>query len=210
MQHEDVEVPNGDIIIHSGDALSSGSIGELQIFIRWFMRLPHRMKVYVPGNHDVSLAGSAIIDVEALDRVGLHVLIDRKVVDESGLSFYGVPWTTDFLSHRWVFNYCHSGRSPEEIWSDVPDDTDVLISHGPPRGWADRVAPGREHLGCSVLAKRLAEVKPKLFVCGHIHGGYGVREWDNGARWVNASVCTERYQPNNPPVIIDVPALPHR
>jgi len=207
--HDDITVPPGDILIHAGDALSRGAYGEYSAFRSWFCKQPHRLKIYVPGNHDTCLADPVANGIDVIGDKGMHILIERKIVDEeSGLSFYGVPWTPDFFSHRWAFNYCQSGRTPEEIWDAVPDGIDVLISHGPPRGWGDRIRPGREHLGCSEIAKTIARVKPRLFVCGHIHGGYGARRWESGVQWVNASICNERYQPLNKPIVIDVPALP--
>jgi hypothetical protein len=58
----------------------------------------------------------------------------------------------------------------------VPDDTDILLTHGPPRGHLD----GFKRSGCTFLAKEVARVRPRLVVFGHIHIGYGqeVRRFD--------------------------------
>lgn len=60
-----------------------------------------------------------------------------------------------------------------------------------------------EHLGCEELAIRLAAVKPRLHIFGHIHDGYG-RTTRRGTTFVNASICDEDYGPVNPPVVVRI------
>jgi len=57
----------------------------------------------------------------------------------------------------------------------VPLETDVLITHTPPRHYLDL------DLGCDGLLKELWRVKPKLHVYGHIHSGHGRQSlfWDD-------------------------------
>lgn len=55
----------------------------------------------------------------------------------------------------------------------VPEDTDILVTHGPPLGLHDMVALGNERVGCPWLLKALERVRPRLHVCGHIHEGFG-------------------------------------
>ena len=58
------------------------------------------------------------------------------------------------------------------VWEHIPDDTDILVVHGPPKGIMD-LTYSRENVleacGCSALRKRVLKIEPKLFLSGHIH-----------------------------------------
>jgi Icc-related predicted phosphoesterase len=88
----------------------------------------------------------------------------------------------------------------------IPEDTDILITHGPPNGYGDLVNNWRQpntHVGCECLISRIGEINPLVNVFGHIHEGYGV--YDNGkTTFVNASICTPNYNPTNKPIVIDI------
>lgn len=88
----------------------------------------------------------------------------------------------------------------------IPTDTNVLVTHGPPLGILDKT-DGRYHapenVGCWDLAKRIRELPElKLHVFGHIHCAYG---WEKlaGVTYVNASICNERYEHSNRPIVFD-------
>jgi Icc-related predicted phosphoesterase len=88
----------------------------------------------------------------------------------------------------------------------IPNDTDVLITHGPPNEIRDFVNNWRQpvrNVGCELLRFRVEQIKPLLHVFGHIHEAYGV-EYKNNTFYVNASTCTEGYRPTNKPIIIDL------
>jgi Icc-related predicted phosphoesterase len=88
----------------------------------------------------------------------------------------------------------------------VPENTNVLISHGPALHIFDYIPEERAHVGCYALAQRIEQLlELKAHICGHIHESYGfaVRETD-GIKFANASTCTERYKPINPPIIINL------
>ncbi len=87
----------------------------------------------------------------------------------------------------------------------IPEDTHVLITHGPPRGILDltRGYPA-EHVGCEDLLARIQHLSSlKAHIFGHIHEAYG-EELHGGVRYVNASICTADYAPTNPPAVIDI------
>jgi hypothetical protein len=86
-------------------------------------------------------------------------------------SFYGSPWSPEFCD--WAFN-AERGEQSRAIWSKIPDDVDILITHGPPHGILDYVPRSKEHCGCEELLKVVKErVKPRLHIFGHIHETYG-------------------------------------
>jgi hypothetical protein len=54
--HRELDVPNGDILIHAGDfTLFSKSVAAILDFNEWLGELPHRFKLVTPGNHEFFL-----------------------------------------------------------------------------------------------------------------------------------------------------------
>jgi Icc-related predicted phosphoesterase len=209
--HRRVTVPEGDILVHAGDFCGRGDPLEVGHFLDWMESLPHKVKIAVPGNHDICVANDLEVR-EEFKNSGIHLLIDRAYTDPaSGLKFYGVPWTPDFFPDNWAFQYSHINCTPEAIWARVPDDTDILISHGPPFGCADQITPiFSQHLGSKPMRDRIEELKMNLrhVICGHIHGGYGRHCADltdpGGVEVINASINTESYMPTNEPIVLKV------
>jgi Icc-related predicted phosphoesterase len=74
--------------------------------------------------------------------------------------------------------------------------------HGPPRNVLDRTWRG-EAVGCDDLRAAVERVRPKLFVCGHIHEAYGEAELA-GVRCINASCCDVRESVRHAPVVVDL------
>ena len=50
----------------------------------------------------------------------------------------------------------------------------MLVLHSPPQGHCDESSSG-EHLGSPALASAIADLQPRLAVCGHIHESWGAR-----------------------------------
>lgn len=202
--NEKIAVPDGDVLVHSGDATINGTVDEVKRFADWFRSLPQRHKIFVAGNHDWlfqrdndlarTLLGSEI------------VYLQDSAVEIEGVEFYGSPWQPRF--YEWAFNL---NRGPELAakWSLIPEDTHVLITHGPPRGILDRVPQplGFDNEGCDDLLARIRHLasrgRLRAHIFGHIHFGYGLHE-EFGVRFVNASNCDEEYLPNNLPVVVDI------
>ena len=53
-----IEIPPGDVLIHSGDLTYGGTLEELRETYEWLTSLPHPHKVVICGNHDFSLDAS--------------------------------------------------------------------------------------------------------------------------------------------------------
>ena len=196
-----IVVPDGDILIHAGDATIRGTQFEVEEFLQWFSSLPHKHKIFVAGNHDWLY--------ETNNRFArlLTAGFDVKYLQDSsakieGLKIYGSPYQPRFFD--WAFNL-NRGRELAEKWKLIPEDTDVLITHGPPFGILDEVPKKYwiENTGCEELIKRVEKVRPKLHVFGHIHCGYGTAE-NFGVKFINASNCDESYEPTNAPIVIDL------
>jgi len=50
-----VDIPPADLIIHAGDMTSTGTLSQLESFVSWFEELPHPNKVFIAGNHDITI-----------------------------------------------------------------------------------------------------------------------------------------------------------
>ena len=209
--HSEVELPEGDVLIHAGDATSHGDLeDELEPFAKWFCAQPFEHKIFVPGNHDKGCENHPekarrLFHKSTHGVDGVHYLVDEVVMIE-GVKFYGSPWVINLP--RWAFSLDAYSAAIREIWSQIPDDTDVLVTHGPPFGKLDQVkgfgwAP--ENVGSPLLLKRVEEVLPKYHVFGHIHEGHGVKQgYERVTTFINAAICTVRYRPTNNPICFHI------
>lgn len=173
------DVPDGDILLHAGDLTNKGSFEEIQSQLHWLRTLPHRYKVVIAGNHDFLLdpdyvarfpdriyegEGSSRADLDWGDVIYLNNSSAR--LDFPGgrsLSVYGSPWTEQFGT--WAFQY----PPIRDVWTDsVPAGTDILLTHGPPKGRLDL-----QGKGCPHLLREIWRRRPRLVVFGHIHAGHG-------------------------------------
>jgi len=76
------------------------------------------------------------------------------------------------------------------------------MTHGPPHYILDTCQDGF-HPGDRALKKEILErVKPKYHLFGHIHEAYG-EETHGPTTFINASVCTLHYKPNQKPIVFD-------
>lgn len=176
------DVPDGDIFVHVGDFCRSGSLAELECAIEWVKALPHRHKVTIAGNHDVCIAEQRNASLELFgDSI---VYLEDSGLTIEGVRFWGSPWQPEFCN--WAFNLPR-GLPLAEKWSLIPKETDVLITHGPPYGFGDRVNDD-ERLGCQDLIQAVRNVRPLLHLFGHIHedGGYW---FDDPIAFANVTSC---------------------
>jgi len=195
------EIPECDLLLLGGD-YSPDTKTELQwlnqIFKNWLYDLrcrgDIRQIVGVAGNHDIKFEKRP----ELIPTMSWTYLQDDFThVDE--LKIYGSPWQPRFCD--WAFNL--DEPELERKWSLIPDDTDILVLHGPPRGYGDFSPYGKEHTGSPSLLKRIQEIKPKLVVAGHIHSGHG-RYMIGDTIFLNCSYVNEKYQPSNPVQVVEI------
>jgi predicted phosphodiesterase len=187
LYHDELELPAGDILVHAGDLTRGGTLAELERAAAWLRGLPYAHKIVVAGNHERCLERAPAEARALLD--GLDYLQDGGVV-RCGLRFWGSPWQPEF--HQWAFNLPR-GAALAERWAQVPEGTDVLVTHGPPRGYGDDLGGGagsagwqRARAGCEDLLARVRAVRPLLHLYGHIHQGRG--HWrDGGSLLVNVT-----------------------
>ncbi|KAK8024606.1 hypothetical protein PG993_012672 [Apiospora rasikravindrae] len=195
-----VPLPDADVLVHAGDLTQSGSLAELQAAVAWLRAQPHQHKIVVAGNHDILLDPDCDykhpkLAPDDLDgRVRRRRLRDeeRAQIDwgdieylcdsstwitlqgrngKKRLKVYGSPRSP--RNGNWAFQYPREDGG--KVWEDrVPDDTDILVTHCPPRAHLDL----NGKLGCGHLLQELWRVRPalRLHVFGHVHEGHG-HEW---------------------------------
>ena len=192
-----IAVPEGDLLVHCGDLCGYGKLAELERFNQEISYLPHKYKIVIAGNHDWpfelenNIARSALTDLVYLQDEGIEI---------EGMKIYGSPWQPEFMN--WAFNLPRRSSELLDKWRMIPQDIDLLITHGPPHGILDRTKYG-QHVGCELLRQRVDEIKPRLHCFGHIHEGYG-QEQRKDTLFVNASILNIWYRPTNKPVVIDL------
>jgi hypothetical protein len=191
--HNGIEgLPDGDVLVHAGDFMNSGFDPEdIWSFNRWLGEQSFKYCVVTGGNHDRYFE---IAPEQARPLLSNAIYLENTGLIIDSVSFWGSPYTPEFLN--WAFMYPR-GSAAKQYWDQIPYNLDVLITHGPPFGILDQVAPGGAHLGCEELLKAVQEKRPKLHIFGHIHGGAGT--FENGVtRFVNAAYLNERYKPLEP------------
>lgn len=195
-----IVVPEGDVLVHAGDITMGGSLKALNQFANWIKKHEHKHKIVISGNHDWCFQNQHHdIAVEILENAGIVYLQDSGI-EIDGINFWGSPWQPWF--HDWAFNL-RRGREIAEKWKMIPNNCNVLVTHGPPYGILDSAGLG-EHVGCEALEKRIRQLdKLKVHIFGHIHEQHGVVH-EHGIIFANASTCTRRYEPNNPPIVIEI------
>lgn len=200
-----MQIPEGDVLVHAGDITWKGNLDAVKRFNEWLGELPHKVKIVIAGNHDFCfekpsekfLARGRLTNCIYLEDSGEEI----DLLDGRKFTVWGSPWTPWF--YDWAFNE-ERGPLIREHWDMIPDNTDIVVTHGPPYGYLDKTDRG-PRAGCEELATAIQRIKPKIHVFGHIHEGYGVEIDPNvGTKYINASSCTLQYRPTNPPIVVDI------
>ncbi len=209
-KHNHVKVPSGDILVHSGDCTNDIGQKDLRDFLTWFERQPCPHKILISGNHDGAfqkwpdLARAMVKEYSPstwyLEDSGVAIKFDDR-----DIRFWGSPYQPAFCN--WFFNE-ERGEAIRRHWDMIPDNTDVLVTHGPPYGFLDVSVYDGEKCGCRDLYEAVLRVRPSVHCFGHIHAGYGTKKLvhDDGSSTmlINASCCNEKYQPVNAPFVFNL------
>ncbi len=173
--HRLQNLPEADVVVHSGDFCMVGSEQEAIDFVNWFCDLPYRHKIFICGNHDGCLYGA---DIDGLDD-NVHYLCNSGI-EIDGLKFYGVPmFMGDCVSDRQSRNY-----------AKIPSDTDILITHSPAYGILD--FDDNINYGSEEILDRLTALNLKAHLFGHIHAQHGMKSL-NGTVFSNGAIMNSDY-----------------
>lgn len=210
-------LPKGDVLIHAGDFTGWGTYSEIEQFAEWIGDQNYGFIVVIAGNHDEEAQDTTRMKI-LFSNYEVMYLKDSYTTYED-FKIYGTPYTPEFCG--WFFmEYEHELRAR---YAKIPDDTNILITHGPPanildvsgfprtsRVWdpirlEEVIHKEKVHAGSTALAMRIQQLPAlKLNVFGHIHGGRGVLRQD-GVCYVNASCLGENYEPvQDTAIVIDL------
>ena len=213
--HRQISVPKGDVLIHGGDFTKSGEPGTVRDLSQYFAKVGMDNTIVIAGNHDLTFqpdfyatAWRRFHHKQAFDAKQTKALLtnciyleDTSHVLEGDMKVYGSPWQPVF--YDWAFNL-QRGEPLRAVWSAIPADTDILVTHGPPLGRGDLCSHGKV-VGCFDLLQEVQDrVKPRVHVFGHVHESYGT-SYDGTTLYVNASNLTHQYLPLHHCLVIDVP-----
>lgn len=203
-----LEIPDGDTLIHCGDFTMSGNINEVFDFKEWFEKLPHQNKILIGGNHDRCLGESPFLPLKLFTG---SIYLHNSGIEIDGKKFWGSPMTPAFNGMRKGLTFfTNSDREAKGVWSAIPKNLDVLITHGPPWGILDSVphwdTGELENVGDKMLLAKVIQRQPKYHAFGHIHENYGVLKMKDpyNCTFINASLVNARYNLVNKPILIDI------
>ncbi|OAA76571.1 Metallophosphoesterase [Akanthomyces lecanii RCEF 1005] len=199
----DGRIPDGpiaDVCVHAGDLTEESKLEEFHSAITLLRSIDAPLKLVIAGNHDFTLDTPSFekkiqeikppLDPElvknfygdyeeakqlllnAKEDHGIHLLSEGThdfVLQNGGkLRVYASPYTPSLGD--WGFQY-----SPNEGHNfAIEVGTNIVITHGPPRGILDRTNT-RERAGCPGLFAAVAKAKPQIHCFGHIHEGWGAK-----------------------------------
>ncbi|MDP1562557.1 MAG: metallophosphatase domain-containing protein [Pirellulaceae bacterium] len=192
--HQGLQPPKADVVIHCGDEANHGSPWlnepESRRFFDWYRELPIPIKVFVPGNHSTAIEQGLI---RATDYPEVRFLIHDEA-EIAGLKIFGSPYTPRFFD--WA--YMKARNKLDLVWDTIPDDIDILITHGPPKGILDLTkdieTKALVQVGCKALRRHVDErIKPRIHAFGHLHDEADVSNYGRYTRgttqFINAACC---------------------
>tara|TARA_R110000868_G_scaffold14414_2_gene67001 strand:- start:18021 stop:18698 length:678 start_codon:yes stop_codon:yes gene_type:complete len=170
--HNLLEIPNDiDVVIHSGDCSNPRDAYqnkvEVENFIEWYSKINIPIKIFIPGNHDTSIEKGLANknDFTCKD----IIFLNNSDVIYKDIKFWGTPYTPSF-GVGWAYN--KQRHKMHDLWQSVPEDVNVLISHGPPKGILDlsyNQANELEFCGCNAMKKHVQNKQYDAVLFGHIH-----------------------------------------
>ncbi|MDX8341744.1 metallophosphatase domain-containing protein [Draconibacterium sp. IB214405] len=183
-KHNKLIMPDGDLLIHCGDITLKGTKNETIDFLNWFVEQNYCHKILIAGNHDYYLEENPGFITKTYPNEFFY-LFDSGIEIE-GIRFWGSPYTPEYKNM--AFNL-QRGEELQKHWQKIPENVDILITHGPPKGILDNTVNG-ENAGCEALLNKVYEIKPQFHLFGHVHEAVG--NFSNAyTRFVNASLTNK-------------------
>lgn len=202
------DIPECDILLIGGDVCPmENHSGAHQLnwldttFRNWLKEVPASSIVGIAGNHDFVFENNAA-GVESLYLPWTYLKDAMTVVE--GISIYGFPWVPNL--RNWAFHGGMDCANKQELVDLIPEEVDILLSHGPINGYGDKWYLDGRLLGDLTLDQAIKEgkIRTKLLVCGHVHEGYGFYPNNHIKKGIyNVSHMTVQYEPINPVIELE-------
>ncbi|KAK5227207.1 hypothetical protein LTR99_005338 [Exophiala xenobiotica] len=175
-------------------------MSELEKTVNWLVNADFKAKILVCGNHDVTADVGfyreygayfhnkkmedpqkclALLQADPsiiyLNHESKQIRITHNDGAVTSLKVFGSPYSP--ARGLWAFGY--PPEKAAQLWAQIALDSDIVVTHTPAKFHRDECGT-RGTAGCETLRQTLWRVRPRLFVCGHIHEAYGVEvvSWD--------------------------------
>jgi len=198
--HVPADVQPCDLLLIAGDlGPDDPRAGEAWLhdqLVPWLERQPAAEIAAIAGNHDYVAAERPWL----LRELGIWRYLENEAAILAGLRAAASGWSLTF--GNWPLQATE--EELDELWRAIPDETELVLVHGPPYGYCDLTARGI-HGGSRTLLRRLLELPRLRLVCtGHIHEAYGRAVLPNGALVVNASIVDVGLRLVNAPIVVEL------
>ncbi len=168
--HRELVIPYGvDMLICGGDVSNvqnrAANAHEVLDFLIWYESLPIKYKIFIAGNHDTSIE-AGLVDPRKYSSIDY---LEHESIERGGVNIFGSPYTPTF-GVGWAFNKDKHKLQP--YWEQIPENTDILVTHGPPKTILDLSYDRNgnlEYCGDKSLLNRVSVIEPDYHLFGHIH-----------------------------------------
>lgn len=187
-------------VIHCGDF--SHSEKTFWDFLKWYGALEIENKILICGNHD---SVSYEMGYKKMKEVCAAYHIDY--LQDSGIEIQGIKiWGSPMSNEYGDWPFMANDFELDQYWQKIPDDTNVLITHGPAYNVGDYVFQdiSEPNVGSRTLAMRIRDLKClSHHFFGHVHCDGGVHQQDNYTGY-NASIMNFWFRPENEPWTFEI------
>jgi len=203
----------GDLLVIAGDMTFTGSLQEMTRFKKDLLKVRGQFKhcSWITGNHERELDPARGFSnglnycrelAEDTNSDFLHNSGVTYTKNGRDIKVWGSPFTPTFFD--WGF-LKDRGEPIAQIWKQIPEGLDLLVTHGGPHKVLDYLPWSGENVGCEELRARLdsMEAPAKIHCFGHIHIGHGAKlhrtPLGKTIQFYNVAICSEEYKAENPP-----------
>lgn len=190
-----------NMVIHCGDF--SHNKETFDKFIKWYANLEIEYKILIAGNHDTEIAENGYEWMKKLcDYYGIIYLQDTSIEIED-IKFHGSPWSNEYGDWPFMTNDIEL----DNYWQKIPNDTNVLITHGPAYKKCDSLNQdiNEPNVGSHSLNLKINKLNNlKYHFVGHIHDAGGEINQDKKYITYNASIMNYWFKPENEPYIFEL------
>jgi Icc-related predicted phosphoesterase len=209
-RHREITIPSCDILISSGDYSFKGERDVVVDYHEWLSEQPASHIISVNGNHELWVADNYNEAKSLVEAISPRIhMLQHESITIDGIKIYGDATTPYFFNWAW-----NAGRSLAEaalynkpyikdVWQLIPEDTNILVTHGPPAGILDNVKEHPYGVGCYHLLDRVKDLKDlKMHSFGHLHLDGGKTHKEQGVTYINAAICNDKYKAKPERVIV--------